>query len=539
MTDAALLAAIVADPDDDTPRLVYADWLDENDRPDEAAFLRVQCAAAAAAADFDHPDYPDLILRDFDLVTWLSARHPDPPLRLPKSLQLLAGQNWWRTAHRGFPRFLAFNENGRSPTKAARTIGPALERAFDTLPGRAVVLRYLSVEQLAAVLRLPVFERVTTLKLELRLGEEEADEAARVVASAPLLRNLRSLALWFAVGEAGCEALGASPHLGRLDDFALTAAGLTPAAVRALVGGGWFTNLRAIELDGDPPDGFLDALAALPPFPRLDTLGLRRSIIPAASWLALARSAAVPKLASLDVTGGDMSGGRMAALARAKGFALRFLYLSRCGIGNEGAEVLAHSPQAGSLGMLHLTANGIGPAGAVAIGGSPRFTQLRHLVLAQNVVGVGGLRALGDNPALRGLRLLDLGAPHSANGMTTAHAREFLDAFAPTDLRHLDLSGFPVGVRGAKVIASPKFAGLTRLGLRGCHLGDGGAAAVIASPGLQGLVHLDLSANDLTTGVKPLADVGVMPRLAECDLSGNRVPPDLASRLARPGFRLG
>src|SRR5262245_36104585 len=32
---AALLAAIVADPDDDTARLAYADWLDEN-RPDRA-----------------------------------------------------------------------------------------------------------------------------------------------------------------------------------------------------------------------------------------------------------------------------------------------------------------------------------------------------------------------------------------------------------------------------------------------------------------------------------------------------------------------
>jgi uncharacterized protein (TIGR02996 family) len=30
--DAALLAAICAEPDDDTPRLAYADWLDEQDR---------------------------------------------------------------------------------------------------------------------------------------------------------------------------------------------------------------------------------------------------------------------------------------------------------------------------------------------------------------------------------------------------------------------------------------------------------------------------------------------------------------------------
>jgi uncharacterized protein (TIGR02996 family) len=66
---AALLAAIVAEPDEDTPRLVYADWLDENaaDLPDpaeartRARFVRAQielrrglhpaCDRAPAGAD--------------------------------------------------------------------------------------------------------------------------------------------------------------------------------------------------------------------------------------------------------------------------------------------------------------------------------------------------------------------------------------------------------------------------------------------------------------------------------------------------------
>lgn len=32
--ESALLAAIAAHPDEDTPRLMYADWLDENDQPE-------------------------------------------------------------------------------------------------------------------------------------------------------------------------------------------------------------------------------------------------------------------------------------------------------------------------------------------------------------------------------------------------------------------------------------------------------------------------------------------------------------------------
>ena len=39
----ALLKAVFAEPDDDTPRLVLADFLDENDQPDRAALIRLQC----------------------------------------------------------------------------------------------------------------------------------------------------------------------------------------------------------------------------------------------------------------------------------------------------------------------------------------------------------------------------------------------------------------------------------------------------------------------------------------------------------------
>jgi len=39
----AFLAAIAAAPEDDAPRLVYADWLEENGDPEHAEFIRVQC----------------------------------------------------------------------------------------------------------------------------------------------------------------------------------------------------------------------------------------------------------------------------------------------------------------------------------------------------------------------------------------------------------------------------------------------------------------------------------------------------------------
>ncbi|MBY0456711.1 MAG: TIGR02996 domain-containing protein [Gemmataceae bacterium] len=42
----AFLDAIFEHPEDDTPRLVYADWLQEHGQENYAQFIRLQCAAA-------------------------------------------------------------------------------------------------------------------------------------------------------------------------------------------------------------------------------------------------------------------------------------------------------------------------------------------------------------------------------------------------------------------------------------------------------------------------------------------------------------
>ena len=42
-TREGLVAAILAAPDDDLPRLVFADWLEENGEADRAAWIRIQC----------------------------------------------------------------------------------------------------------------------------------------------------------------------------------------------------------------------------------------------------------------------------------------------------------------------------------------------------------------------------------------------------------------------------------------------------------------------------------------------------------------
>lgn len=56
MTDTtldAILLAVLADPQDDVPRLIYADALDEAGRSNYAEFIRVQCALAGAHCEPD------------------------------------------------------------------------------------------------------------------------------------------------------------------------------------------------------------------------------------------------------------------------------------------------------------------------------------------------------------------------------------------------------------------------------------------------------------------------------------------------------
>src|SRR5262245_46053167 len=52
----AFLDDIVANPDDDAPRLVYADWLDEHGDPHRAEFIRAQCERARLDADDPRAD---------------------------------------------------------------------------------------------------------------------------------------------------------------------------------------------------------------------------------------------------------------------------------------------------------------------------------------------------------------------------------------------------------------------------------------------------------------------------------------------------
>jgi uncharacterized protein (TIGR02996 family) len=80
----ALLAAVRANPDEDTPRLMYADWLEEHGDAGQAEFVRLQ--VERSHTDRADPRWRELLGREAELLvaakhTWLKPYQPWADLR--------------------------------------------------------------------------------------------------------------------------------------------------------------------------------------------------------------------------------------------------------------------------------------------------------------------------------------------------------------------------------------------------------------------------------------------------------------------------
>src|SRR5262245_8094571 len=70
--DEPFLQAIRDHPEDDAPRLIYADWLEEHGDARRAEFIRLQCRLARL--DDTDPARPDLLDREWELLTVYRTR---------------------------------------------------------------------------------------------------------------------------------------------------------------------------------------------------------------------------------------------------------------------------------------------------------------------------------------------------------------------------------------------------------------------------------------------------------------------------------
>jgi uncharacterized protein (TIGR02996 family) len=539
----ALLNAIVAHPDDDAPRLIYADWLDEHapdDRPTPAAgpsaraeYIRVQCRLAALP--YDDPDYPELIEREQDLADWLKTHVPDEQgePELPDQLawfgEFDSGDD--RAYRRGFPDEAYFTEFHDEPQENVAAIVAGLKEAFAASTVRSLWLEDAYGAEVAGVVADPVAAGLRGLYLS---SLDEGDEdGVRAIAESPHLGGLRRLVFDVTVEDAGLRRLAKSRHLAP-DELHLDFP--TPDGLRALAEAKWFRRLRALQVWLDTPAAF-KAVADLPPMPNLVSLGLLGGVTPSHPAVRkFAASESFPRLAKLELTHTRFAPDQLAALARAE-WPLRHLRMSGVAVRKAGAAALADAAFADTLRVLELSSCDIPAGGLQALAASPRLAGLKHLNLASNPVGRGGLLALARSKSLRGLRALSLDQCHTQKApVDAATVAGFLAAVEMPELRHLNLGGLPVGVRGGQALGGGRFANLTRLQAGNCRLRENGARAIVESAHLPNLAVLVLSDNSAGKGVTKLSAATTFPRLAIANVMSNRVPAWTVSRLRkRPG----
>jgi uncharacterized protein (TIGR02996 family) len=256
--DDAFLQAILEDPDDDTPRLVYADWLEEHGQPERAEFIRVQCERARLQGE-ENPSS--------DAQERLAAlqRREDVLLGAHRKAWTRPLPEWARGKAVGFAR--GFVVTVRASAGLFLQHGAEL---FRVAPVQHLALESVG-DRMAALAASPLLLHLRSLFLD---NQRLDDSAARALAASSHLANLTILDLGNnRLTAEGAQALAASPHLGRL--------------VRLYLGG----NMLGA--------GGVVALAQSPRLPGLMLLDLSRNGVGDAGAVALAGASSLAGLGVL------------------------------------------------------------------------------------------------------------------------------------------------------------------------------------------------------------------------------------------------
>jgi uncharacterized protein (TIGR02996 family) len=273
--DAAFLRAILENPDSDAPRLIYADWLDEQGDT-RGEFIRLQCRLAQLA--------PRDLLRATAAARAVTIRTGQSPPSEPaaallpglkaRQQQLLAAHaGSWVDSLRGVECTWHFRRGFVAAVEidAAELLAKA-HVLFDAAPVQHVVLCN-AAGHVPALAAMPSLARLNSLDL---FGNRITDEDVAVLVRSPHVSGLKALGLGGnRLGNTSAAELARSPYLSRLTELDL--------------------NYNRINGSG------VEALAASPHLTRLETLTFCGTRIRRRGALALARSANLARLTVVDL----------------------------------------------------------------------------------------------------------------------------------------------------------------------------------------------------------------------------------------------
>jgi uncharacterized protein (TIGR02996 family) len=292
----AFLQAIKEQPDDDTPRLILADWLEERGDP-RGEVLRLQVTLArlipGTKAWWDRHER-EQALRKLHEKDWLG-----PLARLTDSYTLYRGlvQLTMEMEH-----FLGSKVAALAKTETFAWVDGARLTQFDPT---ATEIGRLAGSSLLAGLN------------ALNLGAQRIDVAGAVLlADSPHLANLTALELYEnPIGPEGAAALAGAPHLAGLTSLNLDGCRIEDAGASRLAAGTRWTRLATLQLRGNQiGDAGAAALAGTPRFASLRGLHLTNNRIGDTGARALAGSPHLGDLEALDLQHNPISPDAAAAL---------------------------------------------------------------------------------------------------------------------------------------------------------------------------------------------------------------------------------
>jgi poly(ADP-ribose) glycohydrolase ARH3 len=384
--DDAFLQAILESPDDDTPRLVYADWQEERGDP-RGEFIRVQVALARLPAD--DPRREELEARERQLFQEHGKRWAGPLRGLVRKWEF----------RRGFVEAV---------TADARHFVRQADSLFRLAPVRQVTLRRAGpvMDHVAGCPHLARLRCIDFCFSHLGLAE------LWTFLSSPYLNGLRDLRLCGNhLGVAGVRALLASCLPAKLTRLELGANRLDAEAAQLLATSAMLRGLTHLDMSNNPlgPEG-VRALASSSHLEELTSLDLGFTYAGPGVGEALGRSPYLGGLRELHLLESDLGDEGMAALVASRHLVrLATLWLDDNGITVDGVRALARSPVLRGLEELGLSLNpGIGDAGAACLAGSPNAAGLRRLALGACEIGALGGRALAGSVHLGDLEWIDL-----------------------------------------------------------------------------------------------------------------------------------